>query len=100
MTYLASNMGLNSLNYYWFGKMISTVMKRFRETAPSAEAEKAKEGEKTKLEALGEDIVLDAAAELEEDGSLFINGGLVDSDEKTTSAQPSDRPTSARRRRG
>jgi hypothetical protein len=30
ITYLGSNLILNSLNFYWFGKMIETVMKRFR----------------------------------------------------------------------
>ena len=29
-TYLGSNVVLNSLNFYWFGKMIETVKKRFR----------------------------------------------------------------------
>ena len=29
-TYLASNVVLNTLNFYWFGKMIETVRKRFR----------------------------------------------------------------------
>ena len=29
-TYLGSNMLLNTLNFYWFGKMIETVKKRFR----------------------------------------------------------------------
>ena len=29
--YLVSNIVLNTLNFYWFGKMIETVRKRFRE---------------------------------------------------------------------
>ena len=29
-TYLASNIVLNTLNFYWFGKMIEAVMKRFQ----------------------------------------------------------------------
>lgn len=33
-TYLGSNVVLNTLNFYWFGKMIETVKKRFR--SPSA----------------------------------------------------------------
>lgn len=37
--YLISNVTLNSLNFYWFGKMIETVMKRFR----PEEGEKGKE---------------------------------------------------------
>ncbi|KAL8747332.1 MAG: hypothetical protein Q9184_007618, partial [Pyrenodesmia sp. 2 TL-2023] len=30
LTYLGSNVVLNTLNFYWFGKMIETVKKRFR----------------------------------------------------------------------
>ena len=30
--YLGSNIVLNSLNFYWFGKMIETIKKRFTET--------------------------------------------------------------------
>jgi hypothetical protein len=30
MTYLGSNIILNTLNFYWFGKMIETVRKRFQ----------------------------------------------------------------------
>ena len=29
-TYLGSNIVLNTLNFYWFGKMIETVKKRFQ----------------------------------------------------------------------
>jgi hypothetical protein len=38
--YLASNLTLNSLNFYWFGKMIETLRKRFQpavEPGPKAE---------------------------------------------------------------
>lgn len=31
-TYLGSNIVLNTLNFYWFGKMIETVKKRFQPT--------------------------------------------------------------------
>ena len=30
--YLGSNITLNTLNFYWFGKMIETIQKRFRES--------------------------------------------------------------------
>lgn len=38
-TYLGSNVVLNTLNFYWFGKMIETVKKRFR--TPRAEGSTA-----------------------------------------------------------
>lgn len=38
-TYLASNIVLNTLNFYWFGKMIETVRKRFQ--PPKEEVKKS-----------------------------------------------------------
>ena len=32
VVYLSSNVVLNTLNFYWFGKMIETIRKRFRES--------------------------------------------------------------------
>ena len=32
LTYLGSNLVLHSLNFYWFGRMIETVRKRFEDT--------------------------------------------------------------------
>lgn len=39
-TYLGSNVVLNTLNFYWFGKMIETVRKRFQ--PPKEERKKSK----------------------------------------------------------
>ncbi|GES60762.1 DUF887-domain-containing protein [Aspergillus terreus] len=70
LTYVASNLVLNGLNYYWFSKMIETVMKRFRGPAPSKE--KAKNLSKEEAENIAQKMVLEAAAELEaEEGALF-----------------------------
>ena len=38
LTYLGSNVMLNTLNFYWFGKMIETVKKRFRTPKDNADA--------------------------------------------------------------
>ena len=89
VTYIVSNLILNSLNYYWFSKMIETVLKRFRgpppgaaAAAPPAAADKKKEEEKEEVkkkatllqrENISQDVVLDAAAKLEqEQGTLFL----------------------------
>ncbi|KAL9621445.1 MAG: hypothetical protein Q9160_004088 [Pyrenula sp. 1 TL-2023] len=40
LTYLSSNLVLNSLNIFWFGKMIATVKKRFEEPPSSPKQEK------------------------------------------------------------
>ncbi|KAH8422837.1 TLC domain-containing protein [Aspergillus melleus] len=76
LTYVVSNVVLNSLNYYWFSKMIETVMKRFRGPANPAQPPPAAKNEEEKTAQLTDDIaqkvVLDAAAKLEqEEGSLF-----------------------------
>lgn len=73
-TYVISNLVLNALNYYWFSKMIDTVLKRFREPAKAA----VKEEERIrieKVEKLTEDIVLEAAAKLEEEQSAALLPG-------------------------
>lgn len=76
-TYVTSNLILNSLNWYWFSKMIETVMKRFREPSPAEEKKKkreAKDKDRVKGE-LANDLVLDAAAKLEqEEGRLSSLG--------------------------
>ena len=82
-TYLGSNLTLNTLNFYWFSKMIEAVTKRFKDVSAVSAKEKVEAVSKT-LETEGEQIVLDAASTLEEEERLFINGGLKDSsdDEK------------------
>lgn len=40
-TYLGSNIVLNTLNFYWFGKMIETVRKRFQPPKEQRRREKA-----------------------------------------------------------
>ncbi|OJD17738.1 hypothetical protein AJ78_02204 [Emergomyces pasteurianus Ep9510] len=78
-TYLSSNLMLNSLNFFWFWKMIETVMKRFRVPAAGIEAkgkaEEAPAGVKRETSD-SSDAVLEAAAKLEEQERLFINGGM------------------------
>ncbi|KAL4813245.1 TLC domain-containing protein [Aspergillus spinulosporus] len=76
VTYITSNLILNSLNYYWFSKMIDTVMKRFRpQKEKSKEAEKPRNHNKeaSAVEELAQQAVLDAVSKLEqEEGSLFL----------------------------
>ncbi|MCJ1384530.1 hypothetical protein MMC17_007647 [Xylographa soralifera] len=45
-TYLGSNIVLNTLNFYWFGKMIEAVKKRFRPAKKEKVAVKAEESAK------------------------------------------------------
>ncbi|KAL8845916.1 MAG: hypothetical protein Q9221_008954 [Calogaya cf. arnoldii] len=72
LTYLGSNVMLNTLNFYWFGKMIETVKKRFR--TPKEEAKAKEDGE-----------VVDAVVEgVELDGRVVdqaTNGSVKGGDE-------------------
>ncbi|KAL3477904.1 TLC domain-containing protein [Aspergillus californicus] len=76
-TYITSNIILNGLNYYWFSKMVETVLKRFRtpstSKAPVKEVRDPKEGDKENAaKDATQQAVLDAAAKLGRDeGSLF-----------------------------
>ncbi|KAL4933666.1 TLC domain-containing protein [Aspergillus undulatus] len=77
-TYVTSNLILNGLNYYWFSKMIETVMKRFHGPAATPEKVPVREipehnKENSTVEDLAQQAVLDAAAKLgREEGSLFL----------------------------
>lgn len=67
LTYVASNLILNSLNYYWFSKMVETVLKRFRPE------NKDKPASQTAKEDIAQKAVLDAATKLKEkEGSLYL----------------------------
>ncbi|EYE99378.1 TLC domain-containing protein [Aspergillus ruber CBS 135680] len=70
VTYILSNIVLNSLNYYWFSKMIETVLKRFRGPAAAPAKKEEKEGVKEEEK----DVVLDAAAKLEQEHDGLLLG--------------------------
>ena len=56
VTYLGSNILLNTLNFYWFGKMIETVKSRFE---PQDQGKEKKEEKKRKVDAVVEGVELD-----------------------------------------
>ncbi len=83
VTYLSSNVVLNSLNFYWFGKMIETVRKRFEKKPEGPEGrdgQKKDAGEDRKRETARRrrsSIVLDVADGLQRsmmDGSAETEG--------------------------
>jgi len=49
LSYLASNIVLNVLNFYWFAKMIETLRKRFEPPLGTKREEETKEKTKTKM---------------------------------------------------
>lgn len=79
LTYVVSNLILNFLNYFWFSKMIETVLKRFR--TPQKKDDENPE----KLEDFAQKVILEAAAKLEEDESALRRGELPLSSEQIAS---------------
>jgi hypothetical protein len=96
VTYVGSNLILNFLNYFWFSKMVETVLKRFRGPAPGA-----KEGaEKAQLkEDIVHDVVLEAAAKLEKEESALLQGDLSSLQAQVSSAVDSGLADDLRKRR-
>ena len=103
LTYVASNLILNFLNYFWFGKMVETVLKRFRgppAALPAQLSEKKKAGDKgAQLENITQDVVLEAAAKLEQEESALLTGDLAVTKEQISSATDTGMSEDLRRRR-
>lgn len=80
VTYVTSNLILNFLNFYWFSKMVDTVLKRFRKPVEEVQKEKelsrAEKAAKLKDE-IAQDIVLEAAAQLEKDEATLRTGEFL-----------------------
>lgn len=103
VTYVGSNLILNFLNYFWFSKMVETVLKRFRGPAKNAVKGGKKEEEEEKAAKLKEDIVhdvvLEAASQLEQEESAILQGDLSSLQEQVSSAVDSGLGEELRRRR-
>lgn len=74
LIYLGCNIVLNTLNIYWFGKMIETVRKRFK----PKEKIQGKEKEEERVDAVVEGVPLDGRAD-EMDGEI---GGSTATEEQ------------------
>ena len=108
VVYLSSNVVLNTLNFYWFGKMIETIRKRFRESKGGRKKEDADEGvmveglmdsstlipeivEDEDIQVGGEDIMYDGDAE----DRLDVESSVLDGKSMITVQK-----TEVRRRKG
>lgn len=99
IVYLGSNIVLNTLNFYWFGKMIETIRKRFQGHATTENhdrldrkaSQKAKDNEVVVVE--GVEVTTMADGELIEER---VEVGLVDAGKKVVGVEQ----TEVRRRRG
>ncbi|KAJ5615526.1 hypothetical protein N7537_000640 [Penicillium hordei] len=94
VTYVGSNLILNFLNFFWFSKMVETVLKRFRTPAESvAVAEKKGKKEPVSAEKAAQlkedivhDVVLEAASKLEQEETAVLQGDLSSLREHVSSA--------------
>lgn len=96
MTYVGSNLILNFLNFFWFSKMVETVLKRFR-TPAEADAKKEKTAQLKKD--IVHDVVLEAAAKLEQEETALLQGDLSSLQEQVSSAVDSGVADELRKRR-
>lgn len=69
VVYLGSNIVLNTLNFYWFGKMIETIKKRFTEVKGEKGAEADKE-DGVLVEGLMDSSTL--ITKIVDDGEVFL----------------------------
>lgn len=106
-TYLAANLTLNSLNFFWFNKMIETVRKRFEPPLGTKRPEKnQKDADKVLVEGIDvetdEEVEVTAVApngdaQLKVGGETVIARGLYDDGRKTVEVE---RTEVRNRRRG
>lgn len=76
--YLGSNIVLNTLNFYWFGKMIETIKKRFSEKGHKKRGAGEEKEEGVLVEGLMDSSTL--ITEITEDGGVVVglNGQVSD----------------------
>ncbi|KAK3170631.1 hypothetical protein OEA41_002712 [Lepraria neglecta] len=70
--YLGSNIVLNTLNFYWFGKMIETIKKRFRDGGNKKRGAGEEKEEGVLVEGLMDSSTL--ITEITEDGGEIVGG--------------------------
>lgn len=106
-TYLGSNVVLNTLNFYWFGKMIETVKKRFRGGSASDRRGSAPHAAVVIVEGTEMDGGEEEEEEEEEDGKAVRDGPEVGEGQKDSVTVGEKgvrvvevRRTETRRRRG
>ncbi|KAJ5514757.1 hypothetical protein N7463_004309 [Penicillium fimorum] len=106
VTYVGSNLILNFLNFFWFSKMVETVLKRFRTPAESAAAGEKGRKEPISAEKVAQlkedivrDVVLEAASKLEQEETAIMQGDLSSLREHVSSSVDSGLGEELRKRR-
>ena len=72
IVYLGSNVVLNTLNFYWFGKMIETIRKRFAESKDGKGGRTEDKGDGVMVEGLMDSSTL--IMEIAEDEDMQVGG--------------------------
>ena len=81
IVYLSSNIVLNTLNFYWFGKMIETIRKRFAESKDKKGGRKREDKEEgVMVEGLMDSSTL--MTEIAEDEDMQFGGEDIMYDEE------------------
>ena len=84
IVYLSSNVVLNTLNFYWFGKMIETIKKRFSESKHKKGRRKSEDKEEgVMVEGLMDSSTL--ITEIAEDEDMQFGGEDIMYDEEVES---------------
>lgn len=100
-TYLAANLTLNSLNFFWFNKMIATVRKRFEPPLGTKRPEKKIKKDEDKVFVEGIDVETDEEVEVMDvaangDASVKVGGetivarGLYDDGRRTVEVEKTE----------
>ena len=76
--YLGSNIVLNTLNFYWFGKMIETIKKRFREGGDKKRGVGEEKEEGVLVEGLMDSSTLITEIAEDEGVTVGLNGQVGD----------------------
>jgi hypothetical protein len=101
-TYVGSNLILNFLNFFWFSKMVETVLKRFRTPAEGQKGKKepvsAEKAAQLK-EDIVHDVVLEVASKLEQEETAILQGDISSLREHVSSSVDSGLGDELRKRR-
>ena len=86
IVYLSSNVVLNTLNFFWFGKMIETIRKRFAESKDKTGRRKSEDKEEgVMVEGLMDSSTL--MTEIAEDEDMQIGGEDIMYDEEEVESE-------------
>ncbi len=96
VVYLGANVVLNTLNFYWYGKMIETIKKRFTEAGEKKKGADVGAGQVEKEEGVLVEGMMDSStiiSEMVEEDGTVTEGGTVESKKDVGSVVVSENGT-------